>query len=430
MNSDSISNNPALQASTDVPQPEAWIGLDWGDKSHAFALQDRSGRSEEGTIEHSAENLHHWLEQLAQRYGSRPVSLGIESSRGVVIPALLQYPWLTIYPINPVTSARFRSAFTPSGASDDLPDARILLELVRDHAAKLRPLQVQEPVTVKLAGLVEARRGIVDQRTATIEQLGSLLKGYYPQALHLVGDLNTTLAVDFLSRWPDLTSLKAAKPATIKRFYYQHQVRSTELVEQRLALIRQARALTTDEALVSVGIMQLHQLLDHLRVFHKHVPRLDAEIKAVFATHPNAALFRELPGAGPQLAPRLCVAFGTIQSLYPNPESMQKYAGVAPIREKSGNQVWIHWRWQAPKFLRQTFVEWAGQTIRYSAWAKVYYERMLKKGKKHAAILRSLAFRWIRILWRCWHDHVLYNEDRYLQQLIRRKSPNALASNS
>ena len=150
--------------------------------------------------------------------------------------------------------------------------------------------------------------------------------------------------------------------------------------------------------------------------------------KAVFASHPNAALFRELPGAGPQLAPRLCVAFGTIQSLYPDPASLQKYVGVAPVREKSGNQIWTHWRWRAPAFLRQTFVEWAGQTVRYSSWAHTYYERMVNKGHKHAAILRSLAFKWIRILWKCWHDHTPYDEARYLQQLFHRKSPNAPAS--
>jgi len=150
--------------SPEVLELEVWIGLDWGDKNHAFALRDRSGHCEEGTLEHSAENLHRWLEELATRYGSRPVALAIEASRGGVIQALLQYSWLTIYPINPVTSARYRSAFTPSGAKDDLPDAVVLLDLVRVHADKLRALETQDPATVKLAGLVEARRGIVDRR--------------------------------------------------------------------------------------------------------------------------------------------------------------------------------------------------------------------------------------------------------------------------
>jgi transposase len=322
-----------------------------------------------------------------------------------------------------VTSARYRKAFRPSGAKDDLPDAEVLLDLVRHHADKLRPLEAQEPLVLKLAGLVEARRKIVNRRTAVLNELTSLLKGYYPQALQLVGKLDSELAVAFLRRWPDLIGLKAARPETIKRFYYQHQVRSETLVKERLALIDQAMALTTEDARVSVAQMQLQQLLDQVEVFQKHVALFDAQIKIVFAAHPDAAFFRELPGAGPQLAPRLCVAFS---ASYANPASMQKFTGVAPVREKSGNQVWTHWRRGAPAFLRQTFVEWAGQTVRHSQWTKVYYEHMLTRGKDHAAIIRSLAFKWIRVLWKCRQDKTPYNEARYLKELIRRKSPHAV----
>ena len=408
------------------PLPQAWIGLDWGDEQHSFALQERDGSSQTGTLEHSAENLHRWLQELEQRFGGRPVWLGIETSRGAVVAALLQYPWLHIYPINPVTSARYRRAFTPSGAKDDQPDAQICLELVRDHAAKLRPLQPQDPQTLKLAGLVQARRDLVDRRTALLNQMTSLLKSYYPQALSLLENLNTALAVAFLKRWPDLISLKAAKAATIQRLFYQHNVRSQELVQKRLAFIAQAVALTTDDARVSVALLQLRQQLDQLEVFRKHVARMEAAIQSTFADHPEAYLFRNLPGAGPQLAPRLCVAFGTDRSAYPDPASLQKYAGLAPVREKSGHQLWTHWRWNAPAFLRQSFVEWAGQTVRYCPWARVYYERMANQGKKHALILRALAFKWIRILWKCWQEGTPYDEARYLKRLLHRKSPNAL----
>jgi transposase len=405
--------------------PVAWVGLDWGDKEHAFAIQDTVGKSQVGILTHSAENLHNWLQELGEHYGAGPVALAIEASRGALIHALLEYPWLIIYPINPITSARYRSAFTPSGAKDDLPDAKVLLELVRDHAAKLRPLEAQDPVTVKLTGLVEARRKLVDRRTQIILQVESLLKSYYPQALQVAGNLKSDVALAFLNRWPDLISLKAARPLTIKRFYYQHQVRSQELIQQRLALIAQAKALTTDDARVAVAALHLRALLDQLKIFRQHIPRFDEAIKQTFAEHADRDLFSNLPGAGRQLAPRLCVAFGTLRWLYPNPASLQKYSGVAPIREKSGNQVWTHWRWQTSTFLRQTFVEWAGQTVLHSDWAKVYYQRMIQKGKKHAMILRALAFKWIRVLWKCWQDRQPYDEARYLKQLIHRKSPNA-----
>jgi transposase len=427
MNPNTIPN--VLEAPGDpTPQPRAWIGLDWGHRSHAFALQERNGAVQEGTLEHSAESLHAWLRELGQRWDGRPVALAIEGSRGAVIQALIQYPWLTIYPVNPVTSARYRTAFTPSGASDDVPDARVLLELVRVHADRLRPLELQDPQTVKLTGLVEVRRDLVDRRTQVLNELTSLLRTYYPQALELVGDLDSELAVEFLGRWPDLIELKAAKPGAIKRFYYNHHLRRPELLEQRLQFIRDAVALTTDSARVSVAVLQLRCFLDQVRAFRKHIALIDAEIKSAFAAHSEVALFDNLPGAGPALAPRLCVAFGTIRTVYPDPASMQKRVGVAPVREKSGQSVWTHWRWLAPKFVRQTFIEWAGQTVRYSAWAGVYYKRMQVKGKTHHVILRALAFKWIRVLWKCWQTSTPYDEARYLKQLAHRKSPNAVAA--
>jgi transposase len=317
------------------PGPAAWIGLDWGDKEHAYVLQEASGEREVGKLAHSAENLHGWLRKIGERLGGRPVVLGIEASRGAVVHVLLQYAWLTIYPVNPVTSARYRTAFQPSGAKDDLPDAEVLLELVRRHADKLRPLEEQEEATVKLRGLVEARRRMVDRRTALLNELTSLLKSYYPQALEVVGRLDSELAVAFLRRWPDLISLKLARPAALRTFFHKHQVRSSDLIEGRLALIQKSVALTTEHARVSVAVLQLNALVDHLEVFLQHIRGFDAEIKAAFAAHPNAPLFRDLPGAGPQMAPRLCAAFGTVASVYPDPASLQRYSGVAPVAKRA-----------------------------------------------------------------------------------------------
>jgi hypothetical protein len=102
---------------------------------------------------------------------------------------------------------------------------------------------------------------------------------------------------------------------------------------------------------------------------------------------------------------------------------MQKYAGVAPVTERSGNKSWVHWRFACPTFLRQTFIEWVGQTIPRSFWAKAFYDSCRARGKRHQAALRALAFKWIRILYRCWVDRVPYDEARYLLALQKRHAP-------
>lgn len=264
----------------------------------------------------------------------------------------------------------------------------------------------------------------MDARTVLCNQLTSLLKSYYPQALTLAGaDLTREMAHAYLRRFPTLAAAQKAGPAKLRAFYLGHNSRSEERISERLSLLANARALTQDPAILAPARLALNRLLDLLEVEARHLASYDKQIAASFAAHPKAQLFNSLPGAGTALAPRLLVAMGDREECYPNAQALQKYAGIAPVREKSGSRSWTHWRWGAPKFLRQSFVEWAGQTVVFCDWAGAYYRKQKAIGKGHHAILRALAFKWIRILWRCWKDNTPYDDARYQLALQRHGSP-------
>src|SRR6185503_11989973 len=113
-----------VKSNVGEPKLAAFIGLDWGDSSHAVALADADGNLlEQRTLVHSAEQIHAWLQSLKSRFGGRTIALALETSKGPLIHVFSDVPWLVIYPIHPATSARYRKAFTPSGAKDDQPDA-------------------------------------------------------------------------------------------------------------------------------------------------------------------------------------------------------------------------------------------------------------------------------------------------------------------
>jgi hypothetical protein len=122
-------------------------------------------------------------------------------------------------------------------------------------------------------------------------------------------------------------------------------------------------------------------------------------------------------------APRLLVAFGEPRARFTSAEELPKYAGIAPVTERRGKKAWVHWRLQCPTFLRQTCVEWAAESTRPSCWAQVYDPQQRDTGQAHQAAVRALAFKWIRILFRCWQDHTPYEESVYLQALKRRRAP-------
>jgi transposase len=107
---------------------------------------------------------------------------------------------------------------------------------------------------------------------------------------------------------------------------------------------------------------------------------------------------------------------------FPTAPALQKYAGIAPVTERSGNKSWVHWRWACPKFVRQSIIEWVAQTVPRSFWAKAFYDSCRARGMRHQATLRALAFKWIRILHRCWMGRKPYDESRYLIALQKRQA--------
>ena len=83
-------------------------------------------------------------------------------------------------------------------------------------------------------------------------------------------------------------------------------------------------------------------VVEQLRVTLRAIDRFDTQIAEVAPTLPDYALFKALPGAGPQLTPRLLVAFGEQRERFAGAADIQKYSGVAPVTERSGNTCWIH----------------------------------------------------------------------------------------
>jgi len=401
----------------------AFVGIDWADAKHALCLQAADSTTREASsLDHTPEAIDAWGCPLRQRFGGHPVAICLELNKGPIVSALCKYEFLVLFPVNPLTLARYREAFTPSRAKDDPTDAELQLERLLKPRDKLQPLQPQSPQMRALAQLVEARRRLVGDKVRITNRLTSALKHYFPHVLRWFEDKDTVIFCDFLSRWPTLKAVQLAHRATLETFFRDHHVRSAEVITQRLQAIKAATPLTTDEGILTPNVLLGQALVAQLRVTVQAIADFDHALAQHAQQHPDFPLFQALPGAGPVFAPRLLVAFGEQRERYTSAAELQKYAGIAPVTERSGKQAWGHWRLQCPTFLRQTFVEWAAESIRHSFWAQVYYQQQRAKGQRHQAAVRALAFQGLRILYRCWQDRTPYDESIYLQALTRRGS--------
>lgn len=420
-----MSTTPPNSPASPAPNWAATVGIDWGHTEHWIALQPATGPAEAPfRLPNTPEAIHAWVQSLEQRFGGARVAVAIEASRGGLVYALREVAWITLFPVHPATSTRQRQSFRPAGGKDDRLDALVLLEVLRLHQDRLRPLQIPDADAHLLRELCRYRRQLVDQRTEFSNQLTAVLRECYPLALQLTGtSLWSPMAVDFLTRWPSLEQLQTARPETLKQFYYQHNVRSTRTVNERLAAVAAAKPLTTCQAILLPAGCKIRWLSESFAQIQKHLDILELHIDQIFRQHPDQALFANLPGAGRALRPRLLATFALEAPQLDSAAAAQRLFGLCPVIVASGQRRWVRRRFNANQFLHQTFVEWGCQAIRFCPWSKAFYEAARARGQGHWAVLRSLAFKWVRILWKCWSTHVPYDPKRYLQSLVERRSP-------
>jgi transposase len=411
---------------TRLPTDEfaAFVGIDWADAKHDVCLQAAGSQKREfSVLEHQPDTIDAWVSTLRTRFKGQPIAICLELNKGPIVSALGKYDFLVLFPVNPLTLARYREAFTPSHAKDDPSDAELQLELLRTHRDKLKPLNPQSPAIRALEPLVEHRRRLVDDKVRLTNRLTSALKNYVPHVLQWFDDKDTTIFCDVLTQWPTLKAVQLARRSTLERFFRAHHVRYADVIDQRIQAIKSATPLTTDAGVIAPTALVVQALVSQLRVTLQAIDDFDQAIAQRAQSHPDFPLFNSLPGAGAVLAPRLLAAFGEQRDRYTSADELQQYAGIAPVTERSGNKSWVHWRLQCPTFLRQTFVEWAAESIRHSFWARAYYQQQRNKGSSHQAAVQALAFTWIRILFRCGQNRTPYDESVYLNALQHRGSP-------
>lgn len=410
---------------TPDPQFAAFVGLDWEDQRHAVCLLPPAGGApEHREVAQTPEGIAAWVTELRERFGGRPVAVCLEQSRGALVYALMQYDFLVLHPLNPKQLSDYRAAVYPSGAKSDPNDAELLARFLRDHADKLRAWRPDDPITRGLRMMTEQRRKWVQDRVALTNELQQRLKESYPLALEWGGEiLGSEWFLALLEKFPSQRELQRASPRQLEKWVPKRRRASDDppaeqLLRDRIAAIRKAPPITTDGPVLDHARLAVGHLAVMIQTVNRAVAECERKIDELFAKHPDGQLFASFPGAGKAMAPRLAAAFGTDRDKFRDAQEMQQFSGIAPVTRASGKTKTVSMRWACPKFLRQTFHEFARCSIRYSGWANAYVDMRKARGDRYQEIVRGLAFKWQRILFRCWKNRQAYDEERYLQRLL------------
>ncbi|MEM8945027.1 MAG: IS110 family transposase [Planctomycetota bacterium] len=401
-------------------QPALFIGIDWADQKHDCYVIDCEGQEFHQVIAHSPESIQEWLSEMLKLADGKPIAIMLEQSRGPLVYSLMFRENVLLYPINPKQLARYRESY-PGGGKDDPTDAMYLARMLHERIKTLAAWQPDDKATRLLTHLSEQRRKLIGNQIKLRQQLTAQLKLYFPIVLELFGkEWQLPLLLGILSRWTDPRQLRRADRRLIRRLLSEHSVRCEERQEKIIARIRSTRLLTDDEALILPSAMSVKLLASQIRQSRQMIKEFDLKIAETMKQHPDGHLFTSIRGAGAALAPRLLCAFGSQRDRWENADSLAAFSGIAPVTKKSGKLCQVHRRFACPKYLRQTFHEFADSARMYCPWSKARYRLLRDRGMKHHAALRKIARSWIRILLRVWQTRTPFDCDRYIKQLQQR----------
>jgi transposase len=389
-----------------------FVGDDWAEDHHDVYLMDDAGarvaarRLPEGVA--SIAELHELIAAHAEEPGD--VVVGIETDRGLWVNALSAAGY-QVFAINPMAVARYRDRHRVSGAKSDAADAKLLADLVRTDRHNHRPLDGDSPEAEAVKVLARAHQSLIWARARHIRMLRSALREYYPAALQAFDDLGGRDALAVLGRAPTPAQgarLSVSKIGTALKAAGRR--RSIESRAQQIQAILRAEQLSAPEAVAAAFGATTRATVNIVIELNEQISALETTLANHFEKHPDADIYRSLPGLGVILGARVLGEFGDDPNRYTNAKSRKNYAGTSPLTIASGKKKAVLARHVRNPRLYDAVDRWAFATLLSSPGARVYYDQHRAAGDTHHQALRALGNRLVGILHGCLRHRTHYNE--------------------
>lgn len=386
-----------------------YVGLDWADTHHDIEVLDEAGkRVGARRFAHTADGLNE-LKQFLLSIATEPEHLAciVETSHGLLISFLLS-AGIPVYPVNPKTANKLRKV---AGAKTDQIDAHLLAKIGRFDLDELRRLEPDSSTVQELKTLTHDQDSLIQMQTRLVNQLTACLKDYYPAALNLFDKWQQHSTLVFLQAYPTPQAAQAASLEEILAPLRTGKHTNPKAAAPKIFAELHRPQLVASELMVRAKSRLMLSLARQLLGVIEDIAAYDQEIKALFLTHEDQALWSSLPRAGKRLAPRLLAEWGDDRGRYTDANSVQTLAGTAPVPYQSGNYAKAHKRFACLKPLRNVLYEFAWQSTLSEAWANDYYQRKRAEGKTHSMAVRALANVWVRIISRMWMKKTPYQAE-------------------
>jgi transposase len=391
-----------------------FVGDDWAEDHHDVHLMDDNGaRLASRRLPEGLAGIGEFHQILARHTEEADqVMIGIETDRGLWVTALVAAGY-RVYAINPMAAARYRDRHHVSGAKSDAADAKLLADLVRTDRHNHRRVAGDSADVEAVKVLARAHQNLIWTRNQHTNALRSALREYYPGALEVFDDLHDRDAIAILGRAP--SPLQAAGLSLSKiRSALKAAGRQRNLDSRALEI---QTALRTEQLAASAAVAaafgaSTRALVGIIAELNRQIIELETELSTHFETHPDADIYRSLPGLGVILGARVLGEFGDDPNRYTTAKCRKNYAGTSPLTVASGKKRAVLARHVRNRRLYDAVDQWAFCALNLSPGARAFYDTRRAAGDLHHQALRALGNRLVGILHGCLRHHTLYDEHK------------------
>ena len=391
-----------------------FVGDDWAEDHHDIYLMNTDGaRLASRRLPEGLAGIR-WFHELVATHAEEPgqVVVGIETDRGLWVEALIAAGY-QVYAVNPLAVARYRDRHHVSGAKSDAGDAKLLADLVRTDRHNHRLIAGDSPTAEAVKVLARGHQNLIWARTRHTNALRSALREYYPAALEAFDDLADRDALAILGRAP--TPAQAAQLSLSKiRSALKAAGRQRNLDTRALQIQEMLRSeqLTAPAAVSAAFGATTRAAVGVIVELNRQISDLEAELAAHFETHPDADIYRSLPGLGVVLGARVLGEFGDDPNRYTTAKCRKNYAGTSPLTVASGKKRAVLARHVRNRRLYDAIDQWAFCALNISPGARAFYDQHRAADDTHHQALRALGNRLVGILHGCLRHHTAYDEHK------------------
>lgn len=383
-----------------------YVGIDNANLTHSVSIIDENGNFLKGfEIENNNSGFQKLKKDLID-YSDLVIAL--ELPHGPLVDFLRDLPYKQ-FALNPLKIKRFKEAYSVSGNKNDAVDSNAIAQYIRFNEKKSREMifNSNEVETLKLLGISHER--MKKEHTRYTNRLLFIFRQYFPLYDSLFSESAPKILLKMVLKYPIWSKLQVESPDSLKKFFISNKYCNGKYIEKRLKKIHDYVHNVAGEVETALSF-EATTIANILLMLKSQIEEIEKEMAKITNNHTLGKIFDSLPGAGILLAGKLLGLIGDNKSRFSNASQAQCLFGTAPMNYQSGGYHKVITRKACNKRGKSILYAFAFSSLRLSKWARDYYDKQRKLGKRHSVAIRALSNKWLKIIYSMWKNEQIYIE--------------------